>query len=551
MKTNWHSTYDVVVVGTGGSALTGAITAENNGMKALVIEKLEKWGGSSAFSGGGLWIPNNFLMKEHGCLDSTEEALQYMEAVIEDVGPASSRERKEAYVKNAPEMVNFLTKLGFQWVRAELYPDYYPLVPGAKTGRCIEGDVFDGKKLGTLRKSLTSAPGAPDIAMHSADAHYMPLVMQTWCSFKRAMSIFGKTISWKLSGKTPLGIGRSLVGQLMYILQTNYKTPVWLKSPLKEIIMEDGRAVGIVVEKEGRLVNVRARKGILLAAGGFPQNDEYRRKYQPVGSDWTSASPGNTGDAIQAGENVGAALALMDEAWWGGSFIIENTVMFSVWERSFPGAILVDMSGFRYVNESTSYVDFGRAMLDREAEVGGAVPSWLIMDANHRNKYLFYMLPPRITPKKYIKEGAIVKANSIEALADKCKIKKENLCNTVKRFNSFAYQGIDDDFGRGTDIYDRYYGDHRVLPNSNLAPIKNPPFYAVKFYPGDLGTKGGLLTDEFARVLREDGSIIAGLYASGNNTASVMGKTYPGPGSTLGPGCTFSYIGMNHLAENQ
>ena len=172
--------------------------------------------------------------------------------------------------------------------------------------------------------------------------------------------------------------------------------------------------------------------------------------------------------------------------------------------------MLVDRSGFRYVNESCSYVDFGRSMLDREAEVGGAIPSWLIMDGKYRKKYLFGMLPPGMTPKKYLKDGTLVKAKSIEELAEKCGINKENLLITVKRFNSFAYQGIDEDFGRGTSIYDRYYGDPGVFPNNNLAPIQNAPFYAIKFYPGDLGTKGGLLTDEYARVLREDGSVIKG-----------------------------------------
>lgn len=220
-------------------------------------------------------------------------------------------------------------------------------------------------------------------------------------------------------------------------------------------------AVGVVVEKHGQEVRVKANKGILLDAGGFSHNAEMRQKYQGVGAEWTSASPGNTGYAIQAGEQVGGALALMDEAWWGGSFYMNGQINFSVYERSLPGCILLDEKGKRFVNESTSYVDFGR----------------------------------------------------------------------------------------GNDIYDRYYSDPRILPNSNLAPIENAPCYAIKFYPGDLGTKGGLLTDEYPSVLKEDGSVIEGLYASGNNTASVMGRTYPGPGSTIGPACTFSYIVMKHLAE--
>ena len=551
METKWNETYDVVVVGTGASGLTAAITAEYNGMKTLVVEKMDKWGGSSAYSGGGLWIPNNFLMQEAGALDSPEEALKYMEAVIDDVGLASTRAKKEAYVHNAPKMVNFLKDFGFEWQRAKYYPDYYPNVPGAKTGRVIESTVFDGKKLKGFLKTQNVSLGMPDIAISSGDAYLLPLVIRTMPGFKRVMKVFGQTASWKLRGKVPLGIGRALTGRLMYILQNNYPTPVWLSSPLKDLIVEKDRVVGIVVEKEGKLMNIRAKKGVLLGAGGFPQNSEYRKKYQAVGSEYTSASPGNTGDAIQAGEKVGAGLALMDEAWWGGSFILDGKVSFSVNERSLPGCIIVDHSGKRYVNESTSYVDLGRKMLDRDAEVGGAVPSWLVMDATYRKRYLFGMMPPGQTPSRFFKKGEFVKADTVWELAKKCGINAENLEETIKRFNSFAYNGKDEDFGRGQDIYDRYYSDPTITPNNNLAPLKDAPFYATRIYPGDLGTKGGLLTDEYGQVLREDGSIIKGLYASGNNTASVMGRTYPGPGSTIGPACTFSYIAMNHLAGKQ
>jgi len=550
MKDNWHSTYDVVVVGSGGGALTGAVTAESNGMKTLVIEKLDRWGGSTSYSGGGLWIPNNFLMKEQGCLDSPEEGLQYMEACIEDVGPASSRARKEAYVKYGPEMVVFLRDLGFQWVRGDKYPDYYPNLPGGKTGRVVEGEFFDGKKLGKFRKSLLLAPGMTEsMPYYSGNFYKILLVKRSMIGLAAAMEVAMITLAWKVKGKVCLSMGRSLVGQLMYILQSKYKSDVWLSSPLTDIIMEDGRAVGVVVEKEGNLVNVQAKKGILLAAGGFPKNEKYRRKYQSVGADWSSAAPGNTGDVHQIAEKHKIPLALMDEAWWGGSFFLDGKIEFAIWERSFPGSMLVDQHGNRFVNESTSYIDFGRKLIDHNAEVGGAIPSWLILDANHRKRYVFQKMSPGMTPKKYIKDGTFIKANTIEELATKCGINRENLLITVKRFNSFAYQGLDDDFGRGNDIYDRYYADYRVLPNANLAPIENAPFYAVKIYPGDLGTKGGLLTNENAQVLNEDGSVIEGLYCTGNNSASVMGRTYPGPGSTLGPSCTFAYIGMNHLAK--
>ena len=551
MSQNWDDQYDVIIVGTGASGLTAAVTAEYHGMKTLVIEKLDKWGGSTAYSGGGLWIPNSYLMAEDGVSDSDEEALAYLEAIIEDVGTASSRARKEAYVKNAREMMVFLKDLGFEWNRAPFYPDYYPNFPGAKTGRTHEGKIMNSRKLGKMYKSMIQSPTIPAMPATTSDAALLPLATVTWQGFKRAMSVAGRMIKWGLISGTPLSLGRSLVGQLMYILQDRYQTPVWLSAPLKEIIMEDGKAVGVFVEKDGKTLAIRAEKGILLGAGGFPQNDAYRRKYQPLGSDWTSAAPGNTGDAIIEGEKVGGALAMMEEAWFGGSFIMNGLINFAIYERSFPGAIIVDHSGERYVNESAPYTDLGRKMLDREAEVGGAVPSWLILDGKHRKKYLFGMLPGGYTPKKYLKDGTFIKAKTISELAQKCRINEQNLQNTIKRFNSFAYSGIDEDFKRGEYIYDRYYSDYSIKPNSTLAPVKNAPFYAIKIYPGDLGTKGGLLTDEFARVLREDGSVIEGLYASGNNTASVMGKTYAGAGATIGPACAFSYIGMNHLANKK
>lgn len=551
MLHTWDESYDVIVVGSGASALTAAITAEHNGMKTLVVEKLNKWGGSSAYSGGGLWIPNNFLMQQAGALDSEEEALEYMEAVIEEVGPASSRARKEAYVHHAPKMVNFLKDLGFEWQRAEYYPDYYPNVKGGKTGRVIESTIFNGKRLKGFLKTQIVAEGMPPIAISSGDAYLLPLVIRSWKGFKRVMKVFGQTIGWLITGRYPLGIGRALTGRLMYILQTRYKTPVWLNSPFKDLIIENNKVVGAVIEKEGKLLNIQATRGVLLGAGGFPKNPEYRKKYQPVDGSWSSAAPGNTGDAIQIGEKHGAALSLMEEAWWGGSFVLDGQVLFSVNERSLPGCIIVDKHGNRFVNESTSYVDLGRKMLDHDNEIGGSAPAWLVMDNQYRNRYLFGMMPPGQTSKKLLKNGEFIKAGSIEELAQKCGINSQNLQKTLGRFNSFALNGKDEDFGRGQDIYDRYYSDPRVAPNSNLATIKQPPFFATRIYPGDLGTKGGLLTDEFGRVLRTDLIPIEGLYASGNNTASVMGKTYPGPGSTLGPACTFSFIAMNHLANSK
>jgi 3-oxosteroid 1-dehydrogenase len=245
---------------------------------------------------------------------------------------------------------------------------------------------------------------------------------------------------------------------------------------------------------------------------------------------------------------AGAAVALMEEAWWGPSFVTpDGARMFSVWERSMPGSIIVDRSGRRFVNESTSYLDVGRMMLERDRTVP-AVPSWLVMDSRHRRRYPLVTLMPGITPKRVVENGFLVRARSLDELAEKTGVDAAGLRDTVRRFNAFARSGIDEDFHRGESTYDRYYSDPRVKPNPNLGPIDRPPFWAARMYPGDLGTKGGLLTDQRARVLREDGSVIPGLYAAGNTTASVMGRTYPGPGGTIAPAMVFAYIAAHDMA---
>ncbi len=547
MNNNWDTSCDVVVVGSGAAGLTGAITASHQGLDVLVVEKLAGWGGTTAYSGGGMWIPDNYLMAEDGARDSFQEALQYLEAIIEDVGPASSRARKEAYLRRGPEMVELLRDLGMKWSRVALYPDYYPFVPGAKTGRIIEAEVFNARKLGDLKDSVIDAP-LPPMAFGTGDAALLPIATRTWKAFRRLMGIMGRTIGWHLTGKIPFPLGKALVGNMMHVLQSNFNVPIWLETPLKDLVMEDSRVVGVVVEQQGEIKRIQANRAVLLAAGGFAKNDSYRRKFQPVGEEWSSAPPGDEGDAIRIAEKIGAALAMMEQAWWGASMEINGEISFSVYERSLPGSMIVDQTGQRFANESTSYVDLGEEILRREAETGKAVPSWMVFDARYRKRYLFGMLPPGYTPQKLVEDGSLIKADSLDDLARQTGMDGVTLKETIEQFNSYARHGIDKDFRRGDGIYDRFYSDPTVKPNPNLAPLEKAPFWAVRVYPGDLGTKGGLLTDEYARVLRENNSVIEGLYASGNSTASVMGGTYPGPGASIGPAATFSYIGMRHAA---
>lgn len=545
----WDDAYDVVAVGSGAAGLTAAITAADSGQSTLVVEKEAVWGGTTGYAGGALWIPNHFRMEEAGLDDSIEDALAYLEATVGDLGPATSLARKQAFLQHANEMVLFLKRCGFEWGYSPMYPDFYPDAPGARSGRSLDPGLFDGKQLGEWEKTLIPT-AMPRVAIRSFDEiRSLQIAKRTPRALGHTLRLFARTAAWRARGRVPLAAGQALVAKLMYILQTSYQVPVWLETPLRDLVVEGDRVVGVVVERHGRPQRIRARNGVLLGAGGFAKDGAFRRQYQPVGGEWTSAAPGDTGDAIKIGKAAGAELALMENAWWGPSFQIDGAMSLSVFERSLPGCLMVDQLGRRFVNESTSFVDIARAMLQRDREDGTGVPSWLVMDATHRKRYMLGMFPGGITPRRLIDDGTFVKAQSLDDLAKQCQMDAAQLHDTVKRFNSFARHGIDEDFHRGDNIYDRYYSDPTVRPNPTLAPVENAPFWAARLYPGDAGTMGGLLTDEYARVVREDGSPIAGLYAAGNTSASVMGRLYVGPGSTIAPAATFAYIAMRHAAS--
>jgi len=304
------------------------------------------------------------------------------------------------------------------------------------------------------------------------------------------------------------------------------------------------------VTRDGASELILAARGVVLAAGGFERNEQMRQRYQrpPIGVDWTTGATGNTGDAITAGEAAGAALDLMDDAWWGPSVPLPSGPFFCLAERSLPGCILVNGAGQRFVNESAPYVDAVHAMYEGHSPAIPHIPSWLITDQRYRDSYVFAGLPPgKPLPRRWYAAGSVFQSPAIAGLAGQAGLDPAALAATVARFNEFAAAGVDEDFHRGDSAYDRYYGDPRRRPNPNLAPLAKPPFYAIKIVPGDLG-KGGLRTDERARVLRADGTPIAGLYAAGNTSAAVMGHSYAGAGATIGPAMTFGYIAALDLA---
>ena len=548
---SYDHTVDVIVVGSGGG-LCGAATAAANGLETLLIEKQPLLGGSTAMSGGVLWLPNNPLMQADGVPDSLDEALTYFDSVIGDVGPASSLDRRTAYVTQGATMVRFLQERGMRFERCEGYSDYYAGVPdirgGNARGRSIEPAMTNGKELGPwYDKVMPGMTVGLGIVVMTREASGLQLVKRRGKAMRTALRVGYRTAMGRLRRQARLANGGALIAQTLKVALAAGAT-IWTNTGLVDLIVEDGRVVGVVAERDGQTVRIHARRAVLLSSGGFAHNAEMRKRYskQPNDGTWSIANPGDTGEAIEAAIRHGAAVDLMDDAWWipasvqpGGRPSMHNG------ERCKPGSIIVDKAGARYFNEACAYMEAGRQMYAHNVD-GDSIPSWLVMDSRHRDRYLFAFRPN--TPDEWLTSGYMKKADTVEELARVCGVDPAGLAATVKRFNTFAADGTDPDFHRGEGAHERYQGDYGNKPNASLAPIEKAPFYAVELYPGDVGTSGGLVCDEFARVLDTNHDPIPGLYAAGNCTASVMGRAYLGAGASIGASFVFSYIGMKHAA---
>ncbi|OHV30887.1 MULTISPECIES: FAD-dependent oxidoreductase [Pseudofrankia] len=544
-------TTDVVVVGSGGG-LAGALTAAASGLETLVIEKQPMLGGSTAMSGGVLWLPNNPLMQDEGVPDSLEDALAYFDSVVGDVGPASSPERRLAYITEGANMVRFLRERGLRFERCEGYSDYYAQMAGIRggnaRGRSIEPAVTNGKELGPwLEKLMPGMTVAMGIVVMTREAATLSMVKRRPRAMRTAARVGTRTAVGRLRRQARLANGAALIAQTLKAALAAGAS-VRTSTSLVDLIMEDGRVAGVVAHRDGQTVRIHARRAVLLSSGGFARNAQMRQKYskQPNDASWTIANPGDTGEAIEAAIHHGAAVDLMDEALWiPASMQPSGRPSMHNGERGKPGSIIVDKGGKRYFNEAVSYMEAGRQMYAHNTD-GGSIPSWLIIDSRHRARYLFAFRAK--TPDEWLTSGYLKKADTIEQLAEACGIDPAGLTVTVKRFNTYAEQGNDPDFHRGDGAHERYQGDYGSKPNASLGPLAKPPFYAVEIYPSDVGTSGGLLCDEHARVLDANHDPIPGLYAAGNCTASVMGRTYPGAGASIGGSFVFSYIGMKHAA---
>lgn len=539
---------DLLVAGSGAAALSTAIKGADEGLKVLIVESTDKWGGTTSISGGGLWMPTHPYMSKYGKSDSIEKTLEYMEASIGDAGPASSPERRRAFVESIPEVFTFLEKKGVKWKVAKDYPDYYPDRPGGIAGgRSIEAKPFNAKKLGAMFETARAKEQGVPVPITTDDTWQLTRAWSSIDGFWRGARVVGRTLWGLISGQKLLGLGGSYAGSLMKIVM-DMGIPVRLNSPVTKLIKDGGEVIGAeVTSPDGTVTRIRAKAGVMLGTGGFARNTEWRQKHHGIDG-YTSAPEGDLGTGIQVGIDAGADVALMDDAWWGASMPMpDGSMMFLLNERSDPFSIIVDQEGRRFVNESASYVDVGHVILEHNKSVP-TIPCWLIVERRHRRRYLFNGLLSA-KPAELKEAGIMVEADTIEGLAQKLNMDPKVLRETVDRFNGFCKTGIDEDFGRGNTAYDRYYSDPRVKPNPNLGPLEKGPFQAFQVLPGDLGTKGGILTDEHARALDKKGKVIPGLYAAGNASASVMGRTYPGAGATIAPATVFGYLGAKHAAS--
>lgn len=546
---------DFAVVGSGGGSMCAGLFLRSIGKQVLILEKTELVGGTTARSGGVLWIPDNPFMRRDGVQDSFEAAVSYLDGLAGDGedAPGATRERRHTYVREAPRMVDFLLTQGVRLTRVKYWPDYYDERPGGlQAGRTVVAETFNVNELGPWKTRLR--PGSfPSLPATLDEVMELPHLKRSWKARATLLKVIVRAIAARLTGKRWALAGEALQGRMLQAaLQAG--VDIRTESPVSELIVEVGAVKGVVTVKDGRPWRVGARLGVLVNAGGFARNQGMRDKYQPGTSvAWTSVAPGDTGEMIEEMVRHGAAVAQMEEMVGYQTTlppgVKEEDVKPSVQRlTAAPHAILVDQTGVRYMNEGGSYMAYCKGMLERN-KTAPAVPSWAVFDEQYiRNYMLAGTMAGRKKPESWYEEGYLKQADTIEELATQIDIDPATLKATVERFNGFVAKNRDEDFHRGERAYDRWLGDPTHRPSETLGTIEQPPFYAVPVVPGDVGTYGGVVTDEKARVLREDGSVIPGLYATGVSTASVMGRVYPGAGSSIGPSFVWGYLAAQHAA---
>lgn len=548
----FDETFDWIVVGSGAGSMTSALVMRQAGKRVLVLEKTPYVGGTTAKSGGVIWVPNNRLMQQAGEPDSTEAGVMYLEHLAQNL-PGSTPSKRRAYVTQSQKMIDFLIAQGIPMERgADFWPDYYDEAPGGcKTSRTVVARYFNKAELGPewagkLRPGFVSQPAMLSEGMKLA------WVGKSWKIKLLLLRIGMRVIAGKLTGKQWVSAGAALQGRLLKAI-LDAGADVRTDSAVRELVYEDGRITGVVAEIEGQPRRIGASLGVLVNAGGFAQNQAMRDRYMPgTQAAWSNTPEGDTGDMHTEMERVGAELGQMDQ------MVGYQMTRMPGWEQAFvkppaqsltgkPGAILVDQSGVRYMNEGGSYELYCQNMFERNRTVP-AIPSWAIFDARFAEQYPIAGVKMAKYYQVWKDSGYLKEAETPAALAELIGVQPAALEATVARWNGFVDAGVDADFGRGAREYDKWLGDPFVKPNPALARIDKGPFYAVDVVPGDVSTYGGAVTDEQARVLRPDGSVIDGLYACGVSSASVMGGVYVGAGASIGPSLTFGFVAAKHAA---
>lgn len=548
---DFDETFDFVVAGSGGGSMVAALVARSAGKSALVLEKTGLIGGTTARSGGVMWIANNPFMAKAGIPDSTEQATAYLDHVVGDSNdtPGASRARRLAYVVEGPRMLDFLIGKGLKFSRITHWPDYYDEAPGGSVpGRTVVADLFDANELGEHKALLR--PNFLTLPVSLEDALKLPHVKKSWAAKKALLRMGLRALVSRLTGKSYVTAGAALQGRMMKAaLEAGVDLRV--NAPVSELVVEDGRVIGVVTQQHGKPWRIGARLGVLVNAGGFALNQAMRDTYMPGTSiHHTSVAEGDTGEMIQEMMRHGAAIAQMDSYVGSQLSLPPGSEAWPIKPgaqglTAAPHAILVDQSGARYMNEAGSYTEYCRNMVERNREVP-AIPSWAVFDNRvMKNVMIAGTMPGSKKPAEWTEQGFLHTAETIEALAQSLKIDPAVLRATVDRFNGFVERNLDADFRRGERAYDRWLGDPFHKPNETLGAISEGPFHAVPIIPGDVGTLGGVVTDDKARVLREDGTPIAGLYATGVSAASVMGRTSPGSGVNVGPSFVWGYVAAN------
>lgn len=545
---NFDETYDFVVVGSGGGSMCCALALRAAGKSVIILEKTGLIGGTTARSGGVMWIPDNRFMKRDGVPDSQEQANAYLDAVVGDHNdtPAATRVRRQTYIAEGTRMVEFLIDQGIKLNRVSYWPDYRDEAPGgSEKGRTVVAELFNVNELGAWKSKLR--PNFIPMMSTLDEMLKLRFIMKSWEARRIAVRFGLRTIWAKLTGKHYVTAGAALQGRMF---QAALKAGVGFRTDcaVTELVEEDGRITGVIATVDGKQRRFGGRLGVLVNAGGFAQNQQMRDKYIPGTSvKWTNTTEGDTGEMILEMTRHGAAIAQMEEMVGNQMSIppgMEDEIIKPVVQgvTAAPHAILVDQSGVRYMNEAGSYMTYCQGMLARHKTVP-AVPSWAIMDSQYMKNYGFITpFPSKKKPQEWYDSGYMKKADTIEELASLLNIDPATLRGTVDRFNGFVAKNHDDDFNRGDRAYDRWLGDMYHKKNASLGSISEGPYYAVPVVPGDVGTYGGVVTDEKARVLRDDGTVIDGLYATGVSTASVFGRAYAGAGASVGPSFVWGYV---------